>query len=94
MLSVFFTRSKLESLNFDLLDPSDAIENFVHRVTLLLRKSGAFCSTTALGFLILADSRGVRSLRQIIRDQVRVQIIGRFESNPRRVEGGTRTESN
>ncbi|MFO1459465.1 MAG: tellurite resistance TerB C-terminal domain-containing protein [Verrucomicrobiota bacterium] len=50
VLSVFFTRSKLESLNFDLLDPSDAIENFVHRGDFVAsRKSGAFAPITALG---------------------------------------------
>lgn len=49
VLSVSIPRAEVEKLNFDRLDPSDAIEKFVHRGDFkATRKSGAFQPITPL----------------------------------------------
>ena len=49
ILSVTISRAVMNGLNFDLLDPSDAMENFLHRGDFkAARKSGAFVPITPL----------------------------------------------
>lgn len=50
ILSVAMSRAVMKRLNFDLLDPSDAMENFLHRGDFKAsRKSGAFVPINPLG---------------------------------------------
>jgi tellurite resistance protein len=68
ILSVAISRETLVALNFDLLDPSDAIENFAHRGDFKAsRKSGAFASIKPIGFdeIQSADAASVIIDRQV-----------------------------
>lgn len=50
ILSVALPRGVMKKLNFNLLDPSDAMENFIHRGNFKAsRKAGAFVPITPLG---------------------------------------------
>jgi hypothetical protein len=68
VLSVALHRERLESLNFDLLDPSDTIESLLHRGDFKAsRKSGAFAAITPFDLRdVRPTNLGGRDLEELV----------------------------
>jgi hypothetical protein len=82
VLSVVIPRATIAGLDFERLDPSDSMENFLHRGDLKVsRKSEAFQPITPLTAsdipVTSARNQGIRELlskAQSVREELRVQI--------------------
>lgn len=72
VLSVSFPRAELERLNFEKLDPSDSIENFLHRGDVKAsRKSGEFVPIEPLSAADLTASQPDRMDLEVLLTKIR-----------------------